>query len=80
MGSIATGGTVRLRNPLSPARRYVEMVPASRTPLRDAEGKIIRWYGLNPVIDDRKRAEEKLRRSEAFLADAQRLSKTGASC
>ncbi|WP_410551775.1 PAS domain S-box protein, partial [Arthrobacter sp. SIMBA_036] len=46
-------------------------------PLRDGEGKIIRWYGLLTDIDDRKRAEEKLRRSEAFLADAQRLSKTG---
>ncbi len=46
-------------------------------PLRDAEGKIIRWYGLLTDIDDRKRDEEKLRRNEAFLTDAQRLSKTG---
>ncbi len=46
-------------------------------PLRDAEGRIVRWYGLLTDIDDRKRAEERLRRSEAFLADAQRLSKTG---
>ncbi|QFY62950.1 PAS domain-containing protein (plasmid) [Rhizobium grahamii] len=46
-------------------------------PLRDAEGQIVRWYGLLTDIDDRKRTEEQLRRSEAFLADAQRLSKTG---
>lgn len=46
-------------------------------PLRDTEGRIVRWYGLLTDIDDRKRAEEQLRRSEAFLADAQRLSKTG---
>ncbi len=46
-------------------------------PLRNAEGQIIRWYGLLTDIDDRKRTEEQLRRSEAFLADAQRLSKTG---
>jgi PAS domain S-box-containing protein len=46
-------------------------------PLRDAAGKIVRWYGLLTDIDDRKRAEEKLRRNQAFLADAQRLSKTG---
>lgn len=46
-------------------------------PLRDEDGRILRWYGLLTDIDDRKRAEEKLRRNEAFLADAQRLSKTG---
>jgi PAS domain S-box-containing protein len=46
-------------------------------PLRDSEGKIVRWYGLLTDIDDRKRAEERQRRSEAFLVDAQRLSKTG---
>lgn len=46
-------------------------------PLRNAEGAIIRWYGLLTDIDDRKRTEEQLRRSEAFLSDAQRLSKTG---
>ncbi|WP_246663881.1 PAS domain-containing sensor histidine kinase [Phyllobacterium sp. SYP-B3895] len=46
-------------------------------PLRDEEGRIQRWYGLLTDVDDRKRAEEKLRQSEAFLADAQRLSRTG---
>lgn len=46
-------------------------------PLRNTDGQIIRWYGLLTDIDDRKRTEESLRRSEAFLADAQRLSKTG---
>jgi PAS domain S-box-containing protein len=44
---------------------------------RDADGRIVRWYCLMSDIDDRKRAEEELRRSEAFLADAQRLSRTG---
>ena len=46
-------------------------------PLRDESGKIIKWYGTNTDIDDRKRAEEQLRRSEALLADAERLSSTG---
>jgi PAS domain S-box-containing protein len=48
-----------------------------RIPLRDEAGKIIRWYGISYDIEDRKRAEEELRRSEAFLAKAQRLSLTG---
>src|SRR5229473_1681684 len=46
-------------------------------PLRDAEGRIIRWYNLLTDIHDRKTAEEKLRRSEEFLLEAQRLSQTG---
>ena len=47
-------------------------------PLRDEEGKIVKWYGTSTDIDDRKRAEQALRRSEAYLADAQRLTRTGA--
>jgi len=33
-------------------------------PLRDESGKILRWYGTNVDIDERKRAEEALRESE----------------
>ena len=46
-------------------------------PLRDQTGNIIRWYGLVTDIEDRKRVEEAIRRSEAYLAEAQRLSHTG---
>jgi PAS domain S-box-containing protein len=31
-------------------------------PFRDAEGRIVRWYGTNTDIEDRKQAEEQLRR------------------
>jgi PAS domain S-box-containing protein len=46
-------------------------------PLRDQHGKVVRWYGVTVDIEDRKRTEEALRRSEAQLEDAQRLSHTG---
>jgi PAS domain S-box-containing protein len=46
-------------------------------PLRDELGRIVKWYSAGHDIDDRKRAEEKLRRSEAHLAEAQKLSHTG---
>ena len=46
-------------------------------PLRDADGRIIRWYNLLTDIDARKQSEEKLRRSEADLLEAQRLSHSG---
>ena len=36
-------------------------------PLRDPEGKIIQWYGLSVDIDDQKRTEETLRKSEREL-------------
>jgi PAS domain S-box-containing protein len=49
----------------------------SRVPLRDENGEVIRWYGAGYDIEDRKRAEDALRRSEAYLAEAQRLSLTG---
>ena len=41
------------------------------------EGTVVKWYGTNTDIDDRRRAEEELRRSEAALAEGQRLSLTG---
>lgn len=46
-------------------------------PLRDADGRVVRWYNLLTDVDARKRSEEKLRRSEADLLEAQRLSHSG---
>jgi PAS domain S-box-containing protein len=46
-------------------------------PLRASDGALLYWVGVNLDIDERKRAEEALRRSESYLAEAQRLSQTG---
>jgi PAS domain S-box-containing protein len=46
-------------------------------PLVDRSGRILGWYGSDTDIHDRKVAEETLRRSEGYLAEAQRLSHTG---
>jgi PAS domain S-box-containing protein len=48
-----------------------------KVPLRDANGNIVKWYGSSMDIHERKTAEEALRSSEAYLAEAQRLSQTG---
>jgi PAS domain S-box-containing protein len=40
-------------------------------PLRDRQGRIIQWYGLSVDIDEAKKAEDRLRRSESHLAQAQ---------
>jgi PAS domain S-box-containing protein len=46
-------------------------------PARDTEGRITGWYMLLTDIDERKLAEEDLRRSDAYLTEAQHLSRTG---
>ncbi|AZV19811.1 PAS domain-containing protein [Mesorhizobium sp. M7A.F.Ce.TU.012.03.2.1] len=46
-------------------------------PLFNSQGEIIRWYGLLTDIDDRKRAEEKLKHSQMLLAEGQRMSLSG---
>jgi hypothetical protein len=46
-------------------------------PLRDEHGTIVKWYGINTDIEDRKQAEAELRRAYDSFADAQRLSHTG---
>src|ERR1700722_9395156 len=55
-----------------------------KVPRFDRDGKLIKWHGSSIDIDDRKRVEEQLiksaqesQRSEAYLAEAQRLSHTG---
>jgi PAS domain S-box-containing protein len=46
-------------------------------PVRDADGTIIGWSGLITDIEDRKRAEEELRHSQAVLAHASRVTSLG---
>jgi PAS domain S-box-containing protein len=48
-----------------------------KVPLRDERGNIVKWYGSSIDIEDRKRAEEKVRRSEFYLVEGQRLARTG---
>src|SRR5262249_19851749 len=47
------------------------------SPMRDESGKIVKWYGTNTDINDRKRAEAEIQESYLRLTEAQRLSKTG---
>jgi formate hydrogenlyase transcriptional activator len=55
-----------------------------KVPLRNANGDIVKWYGSSLDIDERKTAEEQLRRnakelqrSEFYLAEGQRLAHMG---
>jgi PAS domain S-box-containing protein len=47
------------------------------SPVRDADGEVQRFVGIAEDITEGRRAEEKLRRSEAYLAESERLSHIG---
>ena len=61
--------------------RYLEVEENKRLVFTEAicdeKGNILNWYEVLTDIEDRKRAEQALRRSEAYLTEAQRLSHTG---
>jgi PAS domain S-box-containing protein len=75
--AIATGRAYELDARLRQADGTYRWVLRRAVPLRDESGRIVQWYGTGTDIDDLKRAEAALRESEAFLAEAQRLSLTG---
>src|SRR5215469_136159 len=75
--SIQTGEVYEFENRLRRADGAYRWFHARGLALRDKEGRIVRWYYLLTDVDDRKQAEDKLRRSEAYLANAQSLTQTG---
>ena len=50
---------------------------ARGVPLRDSTGRIVRWYGTNTDIEDRKRAEQSLHEAQAELAHVTRAVAMG---
>ena len=66
-------GSFRVRNAQGGYRWFLSRVE----PLRASDGTLLYWVGVNLDIEERKRAEEELRRSKAYLSEAQRLSHTG---
>ncbi|MCO5731510.1 PAS domain S-box protein [Rhizobium sp. SSA_523] len=48
-----------------------------QSPLLDAQGNVVRWYGVVFDIEDRKRVEESLRQSQSQLAQVTRLTTIG---
>jgi len=75
--SLATGEPFEAETRVRRADGVYRWFLHRKVALRDDYGKIVRWYGSSIDIEDRKQAEDALRRSEAYLAEAQRLSHTG---
>jgi PAS domain S-box-containing protein len=58
-------------------RGEVRIIDSQGHVKRDTSGRPTLMFGTVQDITDRKRAEQRLRESEAYLAEAQRLSQTG---
>src|SRR5438105_993670 len=65
--SIQTGEPYEVEHHLRRADGVYRWFHARGLALRDKEGSIVRWYYLLTDVDDRRRAEEALRKSEALL-------------
>lgn len=55
----------------------MKYVHALTHPFLDDAGNVVEYVGTTVDVTERKHAEEALRRSQAYLAESQRLSKTG---
>jgi PAS domain S-box-containing protein len=65
--SLRTGNLLDIQYRVHRRDGVFRWMRARAAPRRDEDGKIIRWYGSVEDIDDHKKAEEALRRSEARL-------------
>ncbi|MGB8768398.1 MAG: PAS domain S-box protein, partial [Candidatus Korobacteraceae bacterium] len=76
LATLSSGEPMRIEVRVPKADGEYRWLLVRNVPLRDGLGNIIKWYGSGIDIDDRKRAEDALRRSEAYLAESQRLTNT----
>jgi PAS domain S-box-containing protein len=75
--SLATGETFEYETRVRRANGDYRWMFHRKVPLHDANGNIVKWYGSSLDINERKTAEEALRSSQTYLAEAQSLSHTG---
>jgi PAS domain S-box-containing protein len=75
--SVETGNSFECESRLRRADGQYRWFLARAQPMRDASGNIVKWYGTNVDIDDRKRAEQELQRAHAELAHAMRVATLG---
>jgi PAS domain S-box-containing protein len=75
--ALATGTPIGMEARFRGADGQYRWFWTSLVPLRAEKGDIVKWYGSAFDIEDRKRSEEALRRSERLLSEAQRLTRVG---
>lgn len=78
--ALAAGEPVEIEARVWTAQHDYRWLLVRNVPLRDGLGEIIKWYGTGIDIEDRKRAEEALRKAQADLAHANRVTTMGELC
>jgi PAS domain S-box-containing protein len=75
--ALAAGEPVEIEARIWTAQRDYRWLLVRNVPLRDDLGGIVKWYGTGIDIEDRKRAEDALRKTQADLAHANRVTMMG---
>src|ERR1700678_3258542 len=75
--ALAAGEPVEIEARILIAQTDYRWLLVRNVPLRDGNGRIVKWYGTGIDIEDRKRAEESLRKAQADLTHANRVSTMG---
>jgi PAS domain S-box-containing protein len=78
--ALAAGEPLEIEARVWTAQRDYRWLLVRNVPLRDGLGRIVKWYGTGIDIEDRKRAEEGLRKAQADLAHANRVTTMGELC
>jgi PAS domain S-box-containing protein len=78
--ALAAGEPLEIEARVWTAQRDYRWLLVRNVPLRDGHGEIVKWYGTGIDIEDRKRAEEGLRKAQADLAHANRVTTMGELC
>ncbi len=75
--ALAAGEPVEIEARVWTAQHDYRWLLVRNVPLRDGHGAIVKWYGTGIDIEDRKRAEESLRKAQGDLAHANRVTTMG---
>src|SRR5271167_712782 len=75
--ALAAGEPVEIEARIWTAQGDYRWLLVRNVPLRDGHGGIVKWYGTGIDIEDRKRAEESLRKAQGDLAHANRVTMMG---
>lgn len=66
--SIATGEPFEMTFPLRDSQGVFREFLTMAMPVRDAQGRVVRWFGTNTDITEQRRSEEALRQTEKLAA------------
>jgi PAS domain S-box-containing protein len=78
--ALAAGEPVEIEARVLTAQRDYRWLLVRNVPVRDGLGAIVKWYGTGIDIEDRKRAEEALRKAQGDLAHVNRVTTMGELC